>query len=100
MINEVIIRKILNSHLEKTITLSQLKKKEKEEEVGRRGRWRERRTRKNCKTAHRFSSFQFSSIAQSCPTLSDPINCSMPGLPVHHQLSELKEVCLYLTYIS
>ena len=29
---------------------------------------------------------QFSSVAQSCPTLCNPINCSMPGLPVHHQL--------------
>ena len=29
---------------------------------------------------------QFSSVAQSCPTLCDPMNCSMPGLPVHHQL--------------
>ena len=28
----------------------------------------------------------FSSVAQSCPTLCDPMNCSMPGLPVHHQL--------------
>ena len=27
---------------------------------------------------------QFSSVTQSCPTLSDPMNCSMPGLPVHH----------------
>ena len=26
----------------------------------------------------------FSSVAQSCPTLCDPMNCSMPGLPVHH----------------
>ena len=30
----------------------------------------------------------FSSVAQSCPTLCDPMNCSMPGLPVHHQLPE------------
>ena len=29
---------------------------------------------------------QLSSVAQSCPTLCDPMNCSMPGLPVHHQL--------------
>ena len=29
---------------------------------------------------------QFSSVAQSCPTLCDPMDCSMPGLPVHHQL--------------
>ena len=35
-----------------------------------------------------FSTFQFSSVAQSCPTLCNPINCSMPGLPVHHQLPE------------
>ena len=29
---------------------------------------------------------QFSSVAQSCPTLCHPMNCSTPGLPVHHQL--------------
>ena len=32
------------------------------------------------------SSIQFSSASQSCPTLCDPMNRSMPGLPVHHQL--------------
>ena len=31
---------------------------------------------------------QFSSVAQSCSTLCDPMNRSMPGLPVHHQLTE------------
>ena len=31
---------------------------------------------------------QFSSVAQSCPTLCDPMNHSMPGLPVHYQLPE------------
>ena len=31
---------------------------------------------------------QFSSVAQSCPTLCDPVNLSMPDLPVHHQLPE------------
>ena len=36
-----------------------------------------------------FTSFiQFISVAQSCPTLCDPMNRSMPGLPVHHQLPE------------
>ena len=29
---------------------------------------------------------QFSSVAQLCPTLCDPMDYSMPGLPVHHQL--------------
>ena len=37
-------------------------------------------------------SFQFSSVAQSCPTLCDPVNHSMPGLPVHHQLPSLLEL--------
>ena len=36
-------------------------------------------------------SVQFSSVAQSCPTLCDPMNCSMPGLPVHHHLPEITE---------
>ena len=36
-------------------------------------------------------SAQFSSVAQSCPTLCDPMNCSMPGLPVHHQLPEFTQ---------
>ena len=31
---------------------------------------------------------QFSSVTQSCQTLCDPMDCSMPGLPVHHQLPE------------
>ena len=35
-----------------------------------------------------FCSVQFSSVTQSCPTLCNPMNCSMPGLPVHHQLPE------------
>ena len=34
---------------------------------------------------------QFSSVAQSCPTLCDPMNRSTPGLPVHHQLPEFTE---------
>ena len=34
---------------------------------------------------------QFSSGAQSCPTLWDPMNCSTPGFPVHHQLPEFTQ---------
>ena len=34
---------------------------------------------------------QFSSVAQSRPTLCDPMNCSTPGLPVHHQLPEFTQ---------
>ena len=38
-----------------------------------------------------FSSVQFSSVAQSCPTLWDPMNSSTPGLPAHHQLPEFTQ---------
>ena len=34
---------------------------------------------------------QYRSVAQSCPTLCDPMDCSMPGLPVHHQLPEFTQ---------
>ena len=37
------------------------------------------------------SPIQFSSVAQSCLTLSDPMNHSTPGLPVHHQLREFTQ---------
>ena len=37
------------------------------------------------------SSLQYSSVAQSCPTLCDPMDCSMQGLPVHHQLPEFTQ---------
>ena len=38
-----------------------------------------------------ISSVQFSSVAQSCLTLCDPMNRSTPGLPVHHQLPEFTQ---------
>ena len=37
------------------------------------------------------SSVQFCAVAQSCPTLCDPMNRSTPGLPVHHQLPEFTQ---------
>ena len=39
----------------------------------------------------RISSVQFSSVIQSCPTLCNPMNHSMPGLSVHHQLPEFTQ---------
>ena len=42
-----------------------------------------------------ISSVQFSSVAQSCLTLSDPMNRSTPGLPVHHQLPEFTQTHVY-----
>ena len=34
---------------------------------------------------------QFSSVTQSCRTLCDPMDCSMPGFPAHYQLPELAQ---------
>ena len=42
-----------------------------------------------------FSSVQFSSVAQSCLTLCDPMNRSTPGLPVHHQLLEFTQTYVH-----
>ena len=39
--------------------------------------------------------FQFSSVAQSCPTFCDPVNRSTPGLPVHHQLPEFTQTHIH-----
>ena len=46
------------------------------------------------KKARKFQkniSVQFSSVAQSCPTLCDPMNCSTPGLTDHHQLPDFTQ---------
>ena len=48
-----------------------------------------------------LSSIQFRSVAQSCPTLCDPMNCSTPGLPVHHHLPEFTQTHVsYKLYIN
>ena len=41
---------------------------------------------------------QFSSVSQSCPTLCNPTDCNMPGLPVHHQLPEFTQT--YIHWVS
>ena len=43
------------------------------------------------KNKYHISSAQFSSVTRSCLTLCDPMNCSTPGLPVHHQLPEFTQ---------
>ena len=41
---------------------------------------------------HLYKGFiKFSSVAQSCPTFCDPMDCSKPGLPVYHQLPEFTQ---------
>ena len=42
-----------------------------------------------------FRIIQFSSVTQSCSTLCDPMNCSTPGLPVHHQLPEFTQTHIH-----
>ena len=47
--------------------------------------------KKEMKVIKIFRSDQIRSVAQSCPTLCDPMNRSTPGLPVHHQLPEFTQ---------
>ena len=42
-----------------------------------------------------FPCYQFSSVAQSCPTVCNPMNHSTPGLPVHHQFPEFTQTHVY-----
>ena len=46
-------------------------------------------------TMYNFNIPQFSSVAESCSTLCDPMNSGMPGLPVHHQLPEFTQTRVY-----
>ena len=41
-----------------------------------------------CRSTQRRGNSQFSLVTQSCLTLCNPMNCSTPGFPVHHQLPE------------
>ena len=50
----------------------------------------------HCYHFSKFHIYQFSSVAQSCPTLCDPMNHSMPGLPVHHQFLEFTQTHVHL----
>ena len=42
-----------------------------------------------------ISSVQFSSVTQLCLTLCDPVDCSTPALPVHHQLPEFTQTLVH-----
>ena len=45
--------------------------------------------------SYHLTPIQFSSVAQSCPSLCDPMNRSTPGLPVHHQLQEFTQTHIH-----
>ena len=49
-----------------------------------------------CHLGSLLLSIQFSSVTQSCLTLCNPMNCSTPGLPVHHQLPEFTQTHVHL----
>ena len=57
--------------------------------------WSLTKSHKSWSITSRGPSVQFSSFAQSCPTLCDPMKCSTPGLPVHHQLLEFNQTHVY-----
>ena len=44
--------------------------------------------------------YQFSSVSQSCPALCNPMDYSMPGLPVHHQLPEFTQTHIHESVMS
>ena len=48
-------------------------------------------TAKGFSYTHTHTHIQFSSVTQSCPTLCNPMDCSMPGFPVYQQLLELAQ---------
>ena len=77
------IKQTKNLSLKVSETMKSIKKKKKKK--------RRRRRRRLLLT----SSVQFSSVAQSCPTLCDPMNCSTPGFPVHHQLPEFTQILVH-----
>ena len=53
--------------------------------------WSKSEREKQISSINTYLSVQFSSVAQSCPTLCDPVNGSTPDLPVHHQLPEFTQ---------
>ena len=57
--------------------------------------WIFRGYKRNVFFPRRKINVQFSSVTQSCPTLCDPMNCSTPVLPVHHQLLEFTQTHIH-----
>ena len=53
-----------------------------------------------CVCVFLFASDQIRSVAQSCLTLCDPMNCSTPGLPVHHQLPKFTETHIHRVSVT
>ena len=71
----------IRSESEEEIKSLLMKVKEESEKVGLKLNIRKTKIMSSCP----ISSVQFSSVAQLCPALCNPMNCSTPGLPVHQQ---------------
>ena len=56
--------------------------------------------RRACAVVYMFLKVQFSSVALSCPTLCDPMDCSTLGFPVHHQLPELTQIHVHQVSVA
>ena len=65
--------------------------KEESKEGGEKEEKENKKKEKERKEFSNLFSVQFSSVAQSCPTLCDPMECSTPGLPVYHRLLEFTQ---------
>ena len=50
---------------------------------------------RTCSISFPYQVLQFSSVTQFCPTLCDPMDCSIPSLHVHHQLQELAQTHIH-----
>ena len=88
--NHQIVRESIPRQIEKKSRVPKVEKGVWESQSGDRGLEFSRR-RKGQTFFVYIPSVQFSSAAQSCPTLCDPVNRSTPGLPVHHQLLEFTQ---------
>ena len=96
--NEATDRELISKIYKQLIQLNTRKNKQPNQKVGKRPKQTFlQRRRTDSKQTHEkilniaHYSVQFSSVAQSCPTLCNPMNHSTPGLPVHHQLLEFTQ---------
>ena len=57
--------------------------------------WEVEHLKEGCEQKYKNHLVQFSSVTQSCPALCNPMDYSMPGFPVHHQLPEIAKTYIH-----
>ena len=82
---------LMHAESEKELMSLLMKVKEESEKAGLKFNIQKAKIMASCP----IRSDQIRSVAQSCPTLCNPMNRSMPGLPVHHQLLEFTETHIH-----